>query len=253
MDKPDGSRVPPDGTSSGNTDNSGEFAVAMERLEKAVQEIVTVTTGQFSERATGLINETSKRLEMELRLRRVAENEAAEEHREQRRKARGSRHRLADRAEKVNPRSGRLYRDPSNEKIGGVCAGLARYLSVETWMVRCGALAGLFMLPGIVFPAYWIAYFVMDTPPQDLMAKASETKTGKRARRRARREDYAEPQREISDRPFTASKSLRHANADLTEAELRLRRLESFVTSEQNELQRELARIESEGEAAGRV
>lgn len=253
MDKPDGSRVPPDGTSGGSTDNSGEFSAAMERLEKAVQEIVTVTTGQFSERATGLINETSKRLEMELRLRRVAEDEAAEEHREQRRKARRSRHRLADRAEKVNPRSGRLYRDPKNEKIGGVCAGLARYLGVETWIVRCGALAGLFMLPGIVFPAYWIAYFVMDTPPEDFMAKTSETKKGKRARRRAWREDYAEPHREISDRPFTASKNLRYANADLTEAELRLRRLESFVTSEQYELQRELARIESEGEATGRV
>ena len=93
----------------------------------------------------------------------------------------------------------------------------------------------------------------MDTPPEDFMAKTSETKKGKRARRRAWREDYAEPQREISDRPFTASKNLRYANADLTEAELRLRRLESFVTSEQYELQRELARIESEGEATGRV
>ena len=49
------------------------------------------------------------------------------------------------------------------------------------------------------------------------------------------------------------SRSLRYTNADFTQAELRLRRLESFVTSNQYELHRELAKIEREQESDAKV
>lgn len=219
----------------------------MARLEKAVQEIVSLTTDQVSERATRVLDDTSRRLEAELRLRRETPDDDVELQEAQARRRRRTRyrHRLVDRAERVNPRSGRLYRDPQNQKIGGVCAGVARYFGIEAWAVRLGALTGLIFLPGIVFPAYWIAYFIMDKPETD-----EPVPRRRRRNRKANRPssdtnqshyDLPEPRQ-----PFAPSRSLRYTSADLTQAELRLRQLESFITSDQYELQKELHKIERE-------
>jgi phage shock protein C len=231
--------------------DSGEFSAAMARLEKAVQEIVTVTTDQLSERATSLLDDTTQRLESELRIRRVTDSPDVDADRSRRGRRRRYRHRLVDRAERVNPSSGRLYRDPANQKIGGVCAGVARYFGLQTWGVRLGALSGLLFLPGIFFPAYWIAYFIMDKPePNDGepskrrgrrgRSHRAEAKSDKGSRGTGSRGPAEQPQ------PFVAGRDLRYTNADLTEAELRLRRLESFITSDQYELHKELAKIERE-------
>lgn len=240
----------PDRRTSG-VDDSGEFSAAMARLEKAVQEIVTVTTGQLSERATSMLDETSKRLEAELSVRRDPDDEPTEAQQARRRRRRRSRHRMVDRAEQVNPRSGRLYRDTYNQKIGGVCAGLANYFGMQTWAVRLGALTGMLFMPTIIVPAYWIAYFIMDTPDSE----ERPSRRGRRRRRRSQAEKQASTaesgatSRRSSDanERFEPSRTLRYANADFTQAELRLRRLESFVTSDKYELHRELHKIEREG------
>ena len=65
---------------------------------------------------------------------------------------------------RLQPGSDHLYRGP-NSKIGGVCSGFARYLGVETWTVRLAAVTGLIFVPTLVLPAYFVAYFVMDTTP----------------------------------------------------------------------------------------
>ncbi|MCB1646590.1 MAG: PspC domain-containing protein [Pseudomonadales bacterium] len=56
----------------------------------------------------------------------------------------------------------RLYLDPRNGKICGVCAGLARYFDTSVVFTRCIALAGIFVIPHITVPAYFIAYLVLD-------------------------------------------------------------------------------------------
>ena len=94
------------------------------------------------------------------------------------------------------------------------------------------AVTGLLFLPSIIFPAYWIAYFVMDTPPKE---------DGKR--RRGNRDDHTSPAPELGPQ-LSPRRSLRNVQEDLTEVELRLRRMESHVTSGQYELQRELNRID---------
>jgi len=58
----------------------------------------------------------------------------------------------------------RLMRDPARRRIGGVCAGIARHYDLEPWIVRLAALTALIFFPSITFPAYWVAYFVMDRP-----------------------------------------------------------------------------------------
>ncbi len=233
--------------SSRRSSQSNEFSAAMTRLEKAVSEIVTTTTGQLSDRATTLLDDTATRLEAELRFRQTTDEPDSSERAARRRSRNKGRHRLVDRAERVNPSSGHLYRDVENARIGGVCAGIARYFGLQTWTIRLGAFTGLLFLPGIVFPAYWIAYFIMDTPePKDALMTS-------RRSRRSRSQDsstehVANPKRRET---FLPSRSLRYTNADLTQAELRLRRLESFVTSDQYELHRELTKIEREQEPSG--
>lgn len=203
-----------------------------------------MTAGQLSERATSLLEETSKRLEAELRLRRVAADDPSlAQTRAKREQRHSTRHRFSDAADSFRRHPSRLYRDRHDLKIGGVCAGFARYFGVETWVVRMGALTGLIFLPGIVFPAYWIAYFIMDK--QEGPGPHDDSRRGKRrARRAAMRET-----RDTVAEPFSKRRSLRHTAADLTQVELRLRRLESFVTSGRYELHKELNKIEREGGA----
>ena len=55
---------------------TGEFTAAMNRLEKAVSEVVTEATDQLSGRATNLLDDTSRRLEAELRIRKASDDDA---------------------------------------------------------------------------------------------------------------------------------------------------------------------------------
>ncbi len=232
----------------------------MARLEKAVQELVSVTAGELGGRATTLIEDTSKRLEAELRLKRVAEDPEEQSEQEQRlaqrRRNRRRRHRLPDPVEEPIVKDRRLAVDPSDEKIAGVCSGIARYFGIETWVVRLGTLTGLIFMPQIVFPAYWITYFVMEHPEAEKPDKKSKKSRRKRRRESTRSEweagDPGSPEPSEPGSQYNARRALRLTNSDLTQAELRLRRLETFVTSDQYELQKELHRIESDASAGSR-
>jgi len=235
---------------SGQSRESGDFQQAVDRLEKAVQDLVGSATNEFSDRATTFLNETTAKLEMEFSGRRSGRAESRSERAESRRDspeedsdrssaaARMEARRNARRqSRRIPERTRRLYRDPKNEKIAGVCAGIANYYGMETWVVRCVAVTGLLFLPSIVFPAYWIAYFVMDTPPKENSRKA------RKARKARNGSDHSSPAPELGAK-ISPRRSLRGVQADLSEVELRLRRMESHVTSGQYELQRELNKID---------
>jgi phage shock protein C len=213
--------------------NDSEFQHAVERLESAVHELVNSAKDQFSDRATSFIDETTSRLEREFGSQEPASDES-ESARERMQARRRNRHRRS--STRMAQRSRRLYRDPERQKIAGVCAGIATYYGVETWVVRCVAVTGMLFLPSIVFPAYWIMYFVLDRPPEGGMEK-----TNGRARA-----DHSSPAPELGSQ-LSPRRSLRNAQVDLAEVELRLRRMESHVTSGQYELQRELNKIEEQG------
>ena len=55
----------------------------------------------------------------------------------------------------------RLYRDALNTKISGVCAGVARYFSVDPWIIRVAAIVCLFMLPMVTAVAYLMAVLLL--------------------------------------------------------------------------------------------
>ena len=154
--------------------------------------------------------------------------------------------------ERLGLRSRRLYLDDDNSRIVGVCGGIANYFGMEAWVVRCIAVTGLIFMPSIVFPAYWVAYFVMDHPPEE----PEKERKRKRRRRRRRRRDAGSAERETYERRrdhtapapemgvrFSPRRSLRAVQDDFVELELRLRRIETHVTSGQYELHRELGKI----------
>ncbi|MCB1691483.1 MAG: PspC domain-containing protein [Pseudomonadales bacterium] len=56
-----------------------------------------------------------------------------------------------------------LAKDTIHGKIGGVCAGIARYLDVSTFLVRLVAVIALVTVPQATLLAYGLAYLVMDS------------------------------------------------------------------------------------------
>ncbi|HEX7036660.1 MAG TPA: PspC domain-containing protein [Pseudomonadales bacterium] len=221
----------------GRPGGPSDFQASVQRLERAVSELVATA----SDRASSLIDETAQRLERELdrRQRQGGRHRGRHRHRHGCGSGWGYHSRRYTRTTDEGPPR-RLYRDPSREKIGGVCAGIARYYGMEPWVVRCIAVTGLLFFPTIVFPAYWIAYFVMDKPPKSDADKAPDD--APRGRR-----DHRSPAPELGPR-FSPRYSLRNVQADLAEVELRLRRMETHVTSGQYELQRELNKIDGGGD-----
>lgn len=130
------------------------------------------------------------------------------------------------------PRTAKLYRDAKHGKIFGVCGGIARYYGLETWIVRILAVTGLIFLNWVVFVAYLVAALILGREPE-----TAERASGRRGRRgRAR---FREDRRASSPRRL-----LRDVGAHCDEMELRLRRMEAHVTSDNYELRRELAKID---------
>lgn len=245
-----------------------EFQASVERLEKAVQDLVGSATSEFSDRASTLVDDITSKIEREFKSSGAGgsrsggyredadlyglglggdsgdlgdtdefyDSDSVEEDSHDpggaaQRMRQRRRHRRR-RAPQTRLRTTNLYRDPTNEKIAGVCSGVANYYGMEAWVVRCMAVTGLLFLPSIVFPAYWVAYFVMDKPPKDSQSKRS---------RRGTKRSIETPELGTSLAP---RQNLRNVEADLTQVELRLRRMESHVTSGRYELHKELNRID---------
>jgi phage shock protein C len=207
---------------------SGELQTAVDRFEQAVQELVGSATSEFSDRATSFLNDTTSKLQQEFGGSREEDGDFDSERRSAADRM-AARRRARYRSDRLFERSPTLCRDPQNGKIAGVCAGVANYYGVEVWIVRCIAVTGLLFLNSITFTAYWIMYFVMDDPKTQK----------KRGRKEAKRKSLPEVQKEASPR-----RNLKNVQADLSEVELRLRRMETHVTSGQYELQRELHLID---------
>ncbi|HEY6598520.1 MAG TPA: PspC domain-containing protein [Pseudomonadales bacterium] len=192
---------------------------------------------QVTTRAAGFIDETAERLERELKKRRDTRSRDDESHYESRRsrrhRRRQERWRAAVNVGAPGYRTSKLYRDPRRQRIAGVCAGFARYFGVEVWVVRGIAITGVIFMPALTIPAYIIAMLVIPKfREEDGVAVDTKPQT-----------DHSSPAPELGTR-LSPRGSLRSVQGVLDEVELKLRRIESHVTSGQFELQRELKRID---------
>ncbi len=124
-----------------------------------------------------------------------------------------------------------LYRSRSNVRIAGVCAGVADYLGISTFLVRLVTFLSLFILGGVSLWAYVIFWIVLDKEP-----KARKV-TGRRNGRRHGAETAAE------DQTTDNCPDIDQCHSALRAAEKRLQGVEAFMTSKQFRLHCEINRI----------
>jgi len=117
----------------------------------------------------------------------------------------------------------RLYRDRENAMIAGVCAGLASYFGLNRKGLRLiTAVCTLFFFPFVV-PAYIILLIILPVKPENLYKNEGQEKFW----------------RGVSMAPSDVFGNLSHRFREL---DLRLQKMETYVTSREFEMDRELGR-----------
>lgn len=114
----------------------------------------------------------------------------------------------------------KLYRDPENGKIAGVCAGIADYFSWDVTTVRILTVISALVFTFATVGLYAFAAYFLDEKPRDLYRTPEEEKYWRRYRK--------------SPRDTMASARYR-----FRQLERKLRKLEAYVTSERYQLDRE--------------
>ncbi len=128
---------------------------------------------------------------------------------------------MSDLYERKNPH--RLYRDRENAMLAGVCAGLASYFGLNRKGLRLiVAVATVFFFPFII-PAYIILAIILPVRPQGIYQDESQEKFW----------------RGVTMAPSDVFSSLSHRFREL---DLRLQKMEAYVTSREFDMDRELGR-----------
>lgn len=145
------------------------------------------------------------------------------------------------------PRTARLTRDREHGKLLGVCAGIANYYGLETWVVRLIVLTGLVFLTSVTLIGYFVAALLMDPNPKRRRPSLKPPRPRGRGRRKRQARNH---ERDDSPEAYTwiPRQRLRDVRADFDQMELKLRRMEAHVTSGHYELHRELAELEKHDE-----
>ncbi len=119
----------------------------------------------------------------------------------------------------------RFYRDKRNGKFMGVCAGIADYTGFDVSLVRICFLAALFMSGFSILPFYFIMGWVSPTKPVEL-----------------ERVDAQERQfwQGVRASPARAARDIRSRFKDI---DRRLADIESYVTTENRSLAREIEQL----------
>jgi phage shock protein C len=128
---------------------------------------------------------------------------------------------MNDLYERRNPH--RLYRDKDNGILAGVCAGLANYFGLNRRGLQLVvAVCTLFFFPFVV-PAYIVLAIILPVQPSNLYESESQEKFW----------------RGVKLAPTDVFSNLNHRFREL---DLRLQKMEAFVTSKEFEMDRELGR-----------
>jgi len=128
---------------------------------------------------------------------------------------------MSDLYERKNPH--RLYLDKENAILMGVCAGLANYFGLCRKGLRVVVAIGTVFFFPFVVPAYIILAILLPNKPQDLYKDESQEKFW----------------RGVSMAPSDVFGNLSHRFREL---DVRLQKMEAYVTSKEFDMDRELGR-----------
>ena len=131
---------------------------------------------------------------------------------------------MSDLYTRKNPH--RLYRDKENAVLAGVCVGLANYFGLNRKGLRLIAVVCTFFFFPFMVPAYIVLTIILPVKPQDLYKE----------------EGQEEFWRGVSMAPSDVFSNLSHRFREL---DLRLQKMEAYVTSREFEMDRELGRHSS--------
>jgi len=123
------------------------------------------------------------------------------------------------------PSRTRFYRDKRNGKIMGICAGIADYTGFDVTLVRISMIAMVFLSSGSILPVYFIAGLIAPKKPQEL--------------------ELAEPEEREFWQQVRASptRTARDIRMRLKDIDRRLADVESYVTTENRSLVREIEQL----------
>lgn len=123
----------------------------------------------------------------------------------------------------------RLYRNPENAKLAGVCAGIAEYFDIEVWLVRLLVVSAFLFTAGFfVFIAYLVAYFTLDEMPENQQWQQNPYKKHK-----------------IKNKAWqtgnSAQKILKNISIELDGMQKNIEQMEDYVTSLKYKIKREFS------------
>ena len=123
------------------------------------------------------------------------------------------------------PSRTRFYRDKRNGKIMGICAGIADYTGFDVSLVRITVIAAIFLSSGSIVPVYFLAGMVAPNKPRELETTDVEEK---------------EFWRQVRRSPTRTARDIRLRLKDI---DRRLGDVESYVTTENRSLAREIEQL----------
>ena len=149
---------------------------------------------------------------------------------------------------------GQLCRDTQNKRIAGVCSGIAEYFGLERWLVRILVVSAFFLLGGpFIFIAYVACWFILE--PKQANAQVykddpvSQFKSGEGKGWTNTHAVQPEQSAKVAVKTnvWQAGEPPKQAVHDIAalfkDAELRLRKMEKYVTSREFQLDREISRL----------
>jgi phage shock protein C len=123
------------------------------------------------------------------------------------------------------PSRTRFYRDKRNGKVMGICAGIADYTGFDVTVVRISMIAAVFLSSGSILPVYFIAGLVAPRKPSELETNDTEER---------------EFWRSVRVSPTRTARDIRMRLKDI---DRRLADIESYVTTENRSLAREIEQL----------
>ena len=123
------------------------------------------------------------------------------------------------------PSRTKFYRDKRNGKINGLCAGIADYTGFDVSLVRLFMLAALFLSGGSIIPFYFVAGWITpDMPSQLAVEDAQHQQFWQQVRR-------------------SPARTARDIRLKMKEIDRRLADIESYVTTENRTLAKEIEQL----------
>jgi phage shock protein C len=122
-------------------------------------------------------------------------------------------------------RAQRFYRDPQHGKLMGVCAGMADYFGWNVTLVRILAVIALLWFNVLMLVAYLVLGFVLPTKPDALYDWDADEEYWRSVRR-------------------SAGDTFREVRHRFRQLDMKLQRMEGYVTSSRYDLDRQFRDLE---------